>query len=159
MTPTPVYIAAPYAAPTPLGIAWNVTRAGLLARMAALEGLAPLLVHPMIPLVYGDETEAARELGLSRSVALVELVARTAMGHLWILEADGPPIRSSVPTAGVLTAGVRAELIAWARVRGSSSDRVARATWAGWEARAIRHGLGAPWAALATAPELGGERS
>lgn len=153
MKPPPVYIAAPYGAPDPMGIAWNVTRAGLLARLAALDGLAPILVHPAIPMIYGDESPETRAAGLARNVALVELVARTTLGRLWILEADPPAINSSVPLPGLLTPGVRAELVAWAQARGSSSDGVNRGTWKAWESRARRHGLGAPWASLAERPE------
>lgn len=153
MIPHPVYIAAPFGASDAMGIAWNIARAGLLARLAVLDGLAPILVHPSIPMIYGEDTDANRAIGLERNAALVSLVGRTTMGRLWILENDPGSTRPGVQAFGDLSPGVRDELVAWARARGNSTSGVSRATWSGWETRARLRGLGAPWAALTGRPE------
>lgn len=153
---SPCYIAAPYEAPDPMGVAWHTLRAGLIARIAALDGLAPILLHPAIPLIYGEEDEAGREARRSRTDAIVEMVARTTMGRMYLLELDPPQAPDGTITLqGKFSPGVRDDYMAWTRVRGRSGD-IARGTWLGWEPRARRHGLGAAWSALAQRPRSTG---
>ena len=63
MTRAPVYICAPYA-PGEHTVESNVERACSLARAAAVEGFAPLVVHPGILPVYGSDSAEARAVGL-----------------------------------------------------------------------------------------------
>lgn len=81
-----MYIAAPYAAPTPEGIAENVRRACLLARYAVSQGLAPVVLHPAIAAgAYGDEASPEeRERGLQCAVEIARTVA-AAGGRLWLI--------------------------------------------------------------------------
>lgn len=138
----PCYIAAPYGDDNPVRRAWNVARACLLARLAVAEGRAPIVVHPAIVPVYGlEETPEARRLGLEVDEALVELVARTMLGELWILETD----------AGELTSGTRRELTAWIHARGAHKGG-RRGRWSDFSAPMAAAGLGEAWAALASPP-------
>lgn len=156
MIPSPCYIAAPYEASDPMGVAWHTLRAGLLARIAALDGLAPILLHPSIALIYGEEDELGREARRLRTDTIVELVARTTLGRMYLLELDPPqPADGTIILQGRFSPGVRDDYIAWTRVRGRSGD-IARGTWLTWEPRARRHGLGAAWAALAQRPRSTG---
>lgn len=117
-----VYIAAPYGAPTRALIGWNIARACALATLAIREGLAPVVVHPSIPVIYGEEeTPGARAVGLEVDTAIVAMIARSLTGRLWILETD----------AGELTPGVLQEYRTWRTARGL--DHVERrATWEGY---------------------------
>jgi len=137
----PCYIAAPYWSPDPLIRSWNVARACALARLAAVSNRAAITVHPGIAPTFGTtETPETRALGLAVDETLVELVARTVLGELWILETD----------AGDLTPGVARELRAWNRARGRFAGR--RGTWADYRQAFRGAGLEDLWKALERPP-------
>lgn len=135
-----VYIAAPYGADTPERRAWHVARACLLARFAVVSGYAPIVVHPAIELVFGDDgDESTRALGLECDLAMLGIVAETADSWLWALANDD----------GSLSAGVAAEYAAWRR---HNLNSVRIDTWVGWCVGLIGAGLGTEWAALRNVP-------
>jgi hypothetical protein len=122
MTRAPVYICAPYA-PRELTVEDNIWRACMLARAAAVEGFAPLVVHPGILPVYGSDSHTARAVGLDVDLALLELVAAHPQGELWVL----------MPGSGLPTAGMQLELEAWSRL--VPPGRRVVADWQGWSPR------------------------
>jgi len=129
----PVYIAGPFGDPDPIRVAFNVQRAMFLGRLAALEGKAPLVVHPMIHGgIYGDDNDpAARSHGTACSMALLRTIMLTSHGRLWVLHDDD----------GNLSPGTKAEVAAWLRYR--KGDRaLRRGTWETWGHLARRHSLG-----------------
>lgn len=98
-----IYIAAPYADADALVRDWNVARACLLARAAIHAGGAPIVVHPGIARIYGEEeTPALRALGMSVDLALLTYVHR-ADGLLYVLLSDD----------GLMSSGVKAEVEHW----------------------------------------------
>lgn len=141
MTRPACYVIAPYADESAVIRAWNVARGCALARLAVAEGLAPIVVHPGIVPIYGPvETSQLRALGLDVDTSLVELVARTVLGRLYVLETD----------AGELTSGSRRELVAFTNARGRFEGR--RGTWASYRQVFRAKGLGGLWAALEAPP-------
>lgn len=142
------YIAAPYAAPTPDLVAWNVARAALLGRLAIAEGFAPVVVHHSIEALFGAETPITRALGLDCDAAIVDMIARRASSQLFVLLRDD----------GSATGGMIREHTAWQHARGQSGrdllaiNGVRVGTWAIWHPLARRANLGPAWAALADAP-------
>lgn len=145
MTRPACYVAAPYGDPDPLIRSWNVGRACALARLAVAEGLAPIVVHPGIAPIYGpngDQDPGTRALGLEVDVALVELVARTVLGRLYVLETD----------AGELTSGTRREVRAWTAIRGRARGPARRGPWAAYRQAFRAAGLDGLWVALEAPP-------
>lgn len=148
MTRALVYIAAPY---RPLATSpWratvermtNMQRACLLGRLAAHEGLAPIVVHPMIESgVFGsDDNPEDRAAGCDADDAIIGTIARTTSGRLWVLLCDD---RS-------LTTGVSRDVEAFrCASRGGEKGRVWDGTWADWRTLAERWGHGAEWDRLA----------
>lgn len=126
-----MYIAGPYAAPTVAETCRNINRACYVGRIALARGLAPMVVHAMIPHLFGlTETPATRQAGIAWSMALLELVARED-GKLWVIELDD----------GSLSPGTRAEVIAWERL---SPHIGRRARWAGWRMAGEQMGIEVP---------------
>ena len=144
------YIAAPYAAETPELVAWNVARAVLLARMVVSEGRAPVLVHPAIAPVYGDETPASRAVGIACDVAIVSAVAARHGSEFVALLRDDDTCSS----------GMSQEYGAWCDVRRQILRDLPRATapgvrsgnWRWWRQAFARAGLLVEWEALLSAP-------
>ena len=147
---TLAYIAAPYANPSPAVRAWNVARACLLARLAVLTGWAPIVVHPGIAGIYGEEeTEELRALGLEVDIALLRHV-RKSRGALWVLLRDDLTMSS----------GVAAERGAWLLGRTPSglqgwlpSTNEVVLSWEAWKLPMSEAGLGQQWEALRARPE------
>ena len=97
------YLAAPYFDPDPGVRAWNVARACLLARAAVADGDAPIVVHPGISPIYGEEeTPELRALGMRVDLELLTHVHR-ANGRLHVLLRDD----------GTMSSGVRTEVERW----------------------------------------------
>ncbi len=144
MTRPPCYVMAPFRGDTPAIQAWNIARAAALARLAVAEGLAPVLVHPAIPVVFLEgETEATRAVGLPWALELVHLVARTALGRCYLLTLED----------GELSPGVRAEYAAWRQARPEATRAPARrGTWGDFGAAFRTAGLGELHRALAAPP-------
>lgn len=144
------YIAAPYAAESPALVAWNVTRAVLLARMLVTEGRAPVLVHTMIAPVYGDETPANRAVGIACDCALVAAVAGRHGSEFVALLRDDDTCSS----------GMSQEYVAWCDVRRqvlrdlakSTAPSVRAGSWRWWRQAFARAGLLSEWEALLDAP-------
>lgn len=106
MSRPPVYICAPYTAPTPEERDLNIRRASALARLAVAEGYAPICVHPGIAAIYGDEeTPELRAQGLDVDCALVRLVASHPKGEIWVLFQTGG--------GSVMSEGQEREKAAW----------------------------------------------
>jgi hypothetical protein len=145
------YIAAPYADPNPAVRAWNVARACLLARLAVSTGWAPIVVHPGIAAIYGeDETEELRALGLEVDIALLLHVRREG-GFLWVLLRDDLSMSS----------GVAAEWRAWLLGRAPSdgqgwlvSTKELVCSWEDWRPSMSEAGLSQQWTALRARPEV-----
>lgn len=98
------YIAAPYFDLDPAVRAWNVARACFLARAAIAYGDAPIVVHPGISQIYGDEeTPELRALGMRVDLDLLTHVHR-ANGGLHVLLCDD----------GTMSSGVKTEVEHWA---------------------------------------------
>lgn len=117
--PQPVYICAPYAAPTWAERYANIGRVRLLAAALTRLGYAVVEVHTLLDGADDSDPER-RAQGLRAACALVEMVAR-AGGRMVVVERDG----------GTLSPGCALELDAWravADVRG----RVTRASWEQW---------------------------
>lgn len=134
----PVYIAAPFGAPTQELRALNTGRAVLLARAAYIDRLLPVCQHPLILAgVFGDdETPAQRRRGMAASLEALGLVQRHTGGRLWVLEV----------AAGVVSDGTQQEIRSW-RLRPGSSHRkpTRRGPWSAWENYLLAHGLWQEW--------------
>lgn len=139
----PVYIAAPFGAPTAIGRKWNTERAMLLATIASRAGKAPMVVHPLIlDGVYGDDNNPEqRAQGTLKSIALMRAIMMRTHGELWVLSGEG----------GVLSPGVAEEVKVWRYYRERKNIKLA--TWAGWELHASRHSLLVPHRRLAEVPK------
>jgi len=139
-TRAPVYVAAPYGDPDPQVRDLNADRAELIARLAAREGLAPLVVHSMIHRgVLGDDSDPAqRAAGIGVSLSLLAVIRASVHGQLWVLLRDD----------GERTDGVLKEIRLWERGTGRAAARrkVTRiGTWDDY-AQAFRAvGLGRQW--------------
>lgn len=96
------YIAAPYFDLDPTVRAWNVARACFLARAAIAYGDAPIVVHPSIPQIYGEETPELRALGMRVDLDLLTYVHRLS-GRLHVLLCDD----------GTMSSGVKVEVEHW----------------------------------------------
>lgn len=100
---TPVYVAGPYAAPTPDLILQNVVRASIVGWLAVDRGLAPVVPHLLgWGGLYGDPNEGdsrTRELALRCSRTLAYSVG-VRCGEIWVIERDD----------GTLSSGTEAEL-------------------------------------------------
>jgi hypothetical protein len=118
-TRPPVYVCAPYA-PGELSTEENVERACALARLAAMTGFAPIVVHPGIAPIFGADTADLRAIGLDVDVALVQLVATHPRGQLWAL----------MPDSGVPSAGMRLEIEAW--LSAPTSGPLIAGHWSWW---------------------------
>lgn len=131
---TRVYIAAPYADPSPTVRAWHVARACLLGRLALECGHAPVVVHPSIAAgVYGDDSDPVqRERGLRAALEIVD-----GCDELWALLRDD----------GTLSEGMAKE---W----GAFSGPIGCGTWAQWRADVEPRApdLLPAWDALAVTP-------
>ncbi len=81
-----VYIAGPFGAPTPAGIAENVRRACALGLLACDLGYAPQVVHAGIHRgAYGsDADEKTRRRGMEIDFAWIDATAKLD-GELWVL--------------------------------------------------------------------------
>ena len=149
---SPVYIAAPYASTDPAVRAWNVSRACLLARVAAGSyTLAPVVVHPGIAQVYGEEeTPLLREIGMRVDLSLLHHVYG-ANGRLWVLLRDD----------GTMSDGVKLEVEHWVALDaagptaapGSLSRSIRLWRWSDLGAEVQGLDLHARWQRLAQAPE------
>lgn len=135
-----VYIAAPYADPTPEGIRWNIARASLMGRLAFEMGHTPIVPHVLGAALFGtDETPQTRADALRYGLDLVRDVAR-AGGDLWVLTRDD----------GTLSDGCAAEV---ARFQASAPrTTVLSFTWPDHGPVFVRHGLGAEWERLSVRP-------
>jgi hypothetical protein len=143
-TRRPIYISAPYGAPTASERAWNTARAALLARLVVLEGKgAPILVHTDIEAgVYGDDgTPADRAIGLDCDLSMLRAVSLHGAGSVYELLTD----------EGERTSGMRAERVFWVQVAGAV--RTTSRTWADWGPRFEAVGLGERWEALREHPD------
>ena len=132
MTRTPLYVAAPYAAPTIIARHRNTVRAESLGALAIRSGFAPIVVHSSIwgGIVYGkdgDPTAITRDLCI--------LVAQS-LGDLWVLANDD----------GTFSEGVAGEVDAFKAVDGGGAMIVR--DWEGWRLHFERHGMAFLWAGL-----------
>lgn len=122
-----VYIAGPYAAETPEGIAENIRRAVALGRYAASCGLAPVVPHVIGAAgVYGDPGEGtgdSRQVALRCALETVRCIAAQG-GDLWVIAHDD----------GTLSSGTALEVDAYIERRSRDGDTGSRyvATWAQW---------------------------
>lgn len=125
-----VYVAGPYAAPTPEGIEQNVRRAVAVGAYATRLGYAPIVPHAAgFAGVYGDPHEGDGPTGETRrrSIEIGCAHARFVSaqgGELWIIQRDD----------GTMSSGVQAEFDAWCETA-HLHKRVASAPWAAWQAR------------------------
>lgn len=128
---TRVYVAAPFADPSPTVRAWHVARACLLGRLALECGHAPVVVHPSIAAgVYGDdEVPHERERGLRAALEVMR-----GCDALWALLRDD----------GTMSAGTAEEC----RLFDGNPQALA---WAGWRCR-VPDVLLPAWDALAVRP-------
>ncbi len=144
------YVCAPYAGETPALVEWNIARAVLLARLVVSDGRAPVIVHPVIAPVYGEETAANRAIGLACDVAIVSAVAARSGSEFVALLRDDD----------TCSAGMSQEYGAWCEVRRqvlrdlpkSSAPNVRAGNWRWWRQAFARAGLLSEWAALVDAP-------
>jgi hypothetical protein len=118
-----VYIAGPYAAPTPKERTENVRRIGELSRFALTLGYVPVSVHAAVEAGhYGDDSDpAARARGIDAACGIATMVAK-AGGHFFAIRRDD----GSYSTGTQMERDVflaNATLGVWFR----------RATWAEWE--------------------------
>jgi len=80
-----VYIAGPFRADAPEGVALNIARAESLAVLAAREGLAPVVIHSMGVAVFGpDEDPETHERAIQTGEALA-----AQCDHIWIIRPEG----------------------------------------------------------------------
>lgn len=127
-----VYIAGPFAGPSPTVRAWNVARASLLGRLALECGHAPVVVHPSIAAGAYDADPAQRERGLRAALEVMR-----GCDALWALLRDD----------GTMSSGTAKE---WREFDGKAEGL----TWAGWRGRIpdFDHERLAAWDALAVRP-------
>lgn len=130
------YIAAPYAHPSPVGLARNVDRAILLGRLAISVGLCPIVPHALVPALVGSEVgrPEVRAVALDLGLDLLDGVI-AANGRLYVLTRDD----------GTLSPGVEAEV---RRFHTFSRSRFEAATWQSWGSLMALHGLHDEWRAL-----------
>ena len=160
----PVYVAAPYGAPTQEARAWHVARAELLGELAAACGLAPVVVHRRIhDHEWGpDEDPASRAAGMEVTLAIcLETVKR---GLLWVLERDDgtlSPGTQAEEGAASQAVGQRVhpELARWLQEEPAlhavlHEGWLLGATWAVWRQRVIAWAphLRPAWEALSSPP-------
>lgn len=138
MNRSPVYIAAPYGAPTAELRTLNTQRAVLLAKVAHRLGLLPICQHPLIDAgVFGDDgTPRQREAGIQASLAAMGMVLRHTGGRLWVLEAAHMK----------LSPGTKREVDAWRKLGGKPIAR--NGPWSAWENIAYAHALRGEWSRL-----------
>ena len=124
----PVYIAAPFRAPSLEEIEVNCRRAAALGFYAAsVYGATPIVPHAMGflgvhgPLTAGDSNPEVRRRALDHACALVRLVGN-AGGHLWVI--TNPD--------GSLSEGVAKELDAFRSCGVSWSQIVIVRAWSAW---------------------------
>ncbi len=131
----PVFIAAPFAADTSVGLRRNLGRAAALGRLAAAKGLLPFVPHFAVGgLFRWEDNEADRAASLQLGLAWVAQLGGSR-AQFWVLTRDD----------GSLSSGVKAEL--WrafetflhskAEIEGHPSDgktyyAFERRTWAEW---------------------------
>ena len=135
----PVYVAAPYGAPSQEVRAWHVARAELLGELAAACGLAPVVVHRRIhDHEWGpDEEPASRAAGMAVTLAICLETAQRGM--LWVLECDD----------GTLSAGTQSEVDAATQTVGRVHPDQPRWLQEAPDLHAVLHEgwlLGATWA-------------
>lgn len=137
MTRTPIYIAAPFNAPTPEGWERNTRRAEALGTLAMRAGFAPIVVHSSILRgVYGQDSDPGqRAIGAAVTRDLCILVAQS-LGDLWVLTRDD----------GSFSTSVAGEVDAFKAVDGGGALLVR--DWEGWRQHFERHGLAFLWAGL-----------
>ena len=140
MTRPLCYIAAPYGAPTPEGVAWNVARAVLLGRLKLWLSTCPIIPHILVPPLTGSEEgrPEVREQALALGLDLLVAVRNSVGGQICILSRDD----------GSLSPGVAAECEVWGQ--GCASLAV---TWANLKPLMTHAGLGSEWAALCAPAE------
>lgn len=116
-----VYIAGPYAAPTPEERVENVRRIGVLSRLALGLGLAPVAVHVAVEAGHfgQDSNPMDRKRGLDAACSIAVAVAQSG-GDLWVLARDD----------GSLSSGCMAEHDAFQRT--ANAGPVVSRTWAEW---------------------------
>lgn len=144
-----VYLATPVRADTETERRWNYLRAVTLARLAAAEGLAPVV--PLLtvagalegfPLLAEDVSPAPMECCLSILRAVY-----TSGGDLWMLERDGSG----------LSIGCAYEREAWRRwlnLEGGTRHQVpVRVAWSDLGLRMEIAGLELAWRALRGSPD------
>lgn len=146
MTTLPIaYIAAPFAARTKRGRVRNTLRAIALGKLAHRTGFAPIVVHPSLERLYGDDGDApARRAGLAANCAIVDGIAALAESEIWVLAL------TKTPQSVRITDGCRAEVETWQLTRGGQGLRLE--TWAGFADLAARFGMADEWARLAPRP-------
>ena len=116
-----VYIAGPYAAPTPEERAENVRRIGVLSRLALGLGLTPVTVHAAIDAGHfgQDSNPVDRKRGLDAACTLAQWVAKSG-GDLWVLTRDD----------GFFSSGCVQEVDAFQRT--ANAGPIVSRTWAEW---------------------------
>ena len=124
MNRPPVYIAAPYGAPTGELMRLNTQRAELLGRLAMLEGLTPVVVHSgILAGIFGDDTKPEQRAdGLEATLVILHLVASREDGRFWLLTRDD----------GVISDGAASEWSQWGVHRGESHDPDLAKNWDGY---------------------------
>lgn len=117
-----VYIAGPYAAPTPEERTENVRRVGVLSRHAVALGLVPVSVHAAVDAGHfgRDDVPEDRAAGLWASTQLAAGVARLG-GLLWVIRRDD----------GSLSEGTHREVQAFMAVA-PDGMYLPGATWSEW---------------------------
>ena len=115
------YIAAPLNDASPTIVAWHVTRARLLARLAMACNLAPFEPHSSIAAgVYGDDSDPEqRARGMAASTAICRGVLSTPGSVLWALLRDDKRMSDGVSAEWsiALCAGRPACGLSWAMWR------------------------------------------
>jgi len=133
------YIAAPYSDDDLLIVEWNVKRACALAKLVALQGHAPICVHPGIQAIYGEETEANRALGMSVDLTIVHEIA-SSVGSICALTYDD----------GKLAPGVREEVATFRSA--SIYGLVSLSSWLDLRPGFVKNGLLNLWESLKKRP-------
>lgn len=125
MTRPPLFISAPFGAPTRREVRLNIARAAVLGRLAIHHGYAPIVPHLTVALLFGGEDDAAtRALSLDLCTSLVEAIRPLPGSTVWaLLRDDGTPSQ-----------GVALELDVW-----GDYPRMA-ATWSGWRSLFVQAG-------------------
>jgi hypothetical protein len=117
MTRPPLFISAPFAAPTTREVRLNIARATALGRLAIAHGYAPIVPHTAVAMLLGcEDSKDARALSLDLCLAHLEAIRRDPLAKIYVLLRD-----NGTPSPGVLI-----EREAW---EGRPS---VTATWAGW---------------------------